>query len=144
MRRSVDAAAAVAASSNGSLSVRGAAANGTASSHLFSNAPSPRPSLSNSSDFNVRGAAASAASTSLPSNRHSTSQPTPGQQSKSSFGNSSYSSPASAYASSNTKILTGYGHCSATGIPAFPGVHGSPAVTGTERRTPGGWSWTRN
>jgi hypothetical protein len=129
MRRSVDAAAAAAASSYGGFGVRGAAASGSASPNLFSNVPSSGPALSNSSDFNVRGAASA-------SSRHSTSQPTPGQQSKSSFGNSS---------SSNTKILTGYGHYSAQGVPAFPGVHaiGAP-VSGTERRTLGGWSWTRN
>jgi hypothetical protein len=119
MRRSVDAAA---ASSYGSFGVRGAAASGNASPNFFGNVSSSGPGLSNSSNFSVRGAA------------------TFGQQST--LGNRSPAS--SSNSNTNTKILTGYGHYSASGIPAFPGVHGGPAVTGTERRTPGGWSWTRN
>jgi hypothetical protein len=137
MRRSIDAAA----SSYGGFSVRGVASGGTAagnaSGNIFGNTTNLGPTPSNSSDFNVRGAASSSFS------RNSTPQPTFGQQS--SFGKSSSFSPA---APSSSNALTGFGHYSAQGVPAFPGVHGGPSlsatVSGTQRRTAGTWSWTKN
>jgi hypothetical protein len=51
-------------------------------------------------------------------------------------------------ASTPTKTLPGFGHYSSQGVPAFPGVNANPNVnaiiSGTQRRTAGTWSWTRD
>jgi len=132
MRRSIS----TAASTIGDFSVRGAAgdANGGSANTptICVQAPSPRAASNSFSDFNIRGAAAN-----VPSPRTPTSQPAFGQ-----------ASTIGGTASTSTKTLPGFGHYSSQGVPAFPGVNANPNVnaiiTGTQRRTAGTWSWTRD
>lgn len=122
-----------AASLNG-VSMRGAsngaAAGSNTSRPMFGSSINLVPSATSVSNFSVRGAASALPSPSL------NSRPTFGRQ----------SSVGSTTSGSN-RMLTGYGHYSAQGVPAFPGVHGGPnisAISGTQRRTPSTWSWTSN
>lgn len=132
MHRSINAAA----SSFSGISRRGAAggANGglTNPPTIFVQSPSPGFASSSFTDFNVRGATINASSS-----RTLTSPPAFGQAS--SVGGTS---------STTTKTLPGFGHYSAQGVPAFPGVNANPninsIITGTQSRTAGSWSWTRN
>ena len=132
MRRSISAAA----STFGDFSVRGAAggANGGLANPptIFVQSPSPGAASNSFSDLNIRGAAANTSSS-----RNSTSEPAFGHAST--FGGT---------ASPSTKMLPGFGHYSSQGVPAFPGVNTNPninaIITGTQRRTAGTWSWTRD
>jgi hypothetical protein len=89
-------------------------------------------SSSTSNNFSVRGAASNGASgsSSLSQSIHSQA----GSGSGRATGNS-------------TSIFSGYGHYSAGGVPAYPGVLGGlPGIDlcalGTQTRTPGSWTWT--
>lgn len=125
-----------AASSFSDISTRGAAggANGglTNLPTIFVQSPSPEVALSSFSDFNVRSAAINASSSRTPA------YPPAFGQTNSVAGTSS----------TNTKTLPEFGHYSAQGVPAFPGVNVNPNVnaiiTGTQSRTAGTWTWTRN
>lgn len=116
------------------ISVRGAA-NGAAAGinpprPVFCSSASLGSSSPPASVISVRGAA-HALPSAVPSSRPAFGQPN-------NVGNLS---------STSTRTLAGYGHYSAGGVPAFPGVHGGPnlsTVSGTQRRTPSTWSWTSN
>ena len=132
MRRTIS----TAASTPSGFSVRGAAggANGglTDPPTIFVQAPSPRAASNSFSDFNIRGAAANASSYRAPTSQPAFSRP-------STFGGTAFTS---------TKTQAGFGHYSSQGVPAFPGVNANANVnaiiTGTQRRTAGTWSWTRD
>ena len=89
-------------------------------------------------NFSVRGAA---------NNRGASSGPTALSQS---IHAQAVATSGKAAAATGTGLFSGYGHYSAGGVPAYPGVLGGglPGVDfralggGSQRRTPGSWTWT--
>jgi hypothetical protein len=147
MHRSISAAA----SSFSNFSVRGAAARGATGGVASSRSaavfgqPATSPGLASSSfsDFNIKGTVANSLSSHSPTSSY---QPAFGQ--KSIIGGETASASASASTTSSSKMLSEFGHYSSQGVPAFIGVNENSKVdaiiSGTQRRTPGSWSWSRD
>jgi hypothetical protein len=145
MHRSISAAA----SSFSNFSVRGAAARGATGGVASSRSaavfgqPAISPGLASSSfsEFHIKGTVANSLSSHSPTSSYQ-----PAFEQKSTIGGNTASMPTST--SSSSKMLSGFGHYSSQGVPAFTGVNENSNVdaiiSGTQRRTPGTWSWSRD